>query len=100
MTVWLTSRGRLQTGPAELSAGLRYTTHQARSGVGPKKNRRDQLLQRARGHPPWALGCGDAVWWRRLAQPHQQGGTEPEATEKLPELTRPTADPDPKALAG
>ena len=27
MTVWLTSRGRLQTGPAELSAGLRYTTH-------------------------------------------------------------------------
>jgi hypothetical protein len=26
MTVWLTSRGQLQAGPAVLSAGLRYTT--------------------------------------------------------------------------
>jgi hypothetical protein len=26
MPIWLTSRGRLQRGPAELSAGLRYTT--------------------------------------------------------------------------
>src|SRR4029434_6419314 len=28
MPIWLTSRGRLQRGPADLSAGLRYTTPQ------------------------------------------------------------------------
>jgi hypothetical protein len=51
------------------------------------------------GHPTWALGCGDAVGWRRLAPPHQQGWTEPEAPEKRQELTLPTDAPDPKALA-
>jgi transposase len=50
-------------------------------------------------HPTWALGFGDEVWWSRLAQPNQHGWTEPEATYKLPELTLPTDDPDPKALA-
>jgi len=37
MTVWLTSRGRLQTGPAELSAGLRYTTSSWRTAWSPLK---------------------------------------------------------------
>jgi transposase len=49
--------------------------------------------------PTWTLGFGDEVWWSRLAQPNQHGWTEAEATLKLQELTPPTADPDPKALA-
>jgi transposase len=49
-------------------------------------------------HPTWALGWGDEVWWSRLAQSNQHGWTE--ATYKLQELTLPTADSDPKALAG
>jgi hypothetical protein len=50
-------------------------------------------------HPTWALGCGDAVWWSRLAQPNQQAWTEGDANYKLQELTLPTDDPEPKALA-
>jgi DDE superfamily endonuclease len=73
--------------------------HQSGSRVCPKKKRRDQLIQRAMVHPTWALGFGDEVWWSRLAQPNQHGWTEPEATYKLQELTLPTDDPDPKALA-
>jgi len=49
--------------------------------------------------PPWALGFGDEVWWSRLAQPNQHGWTDAEAKYKLQELTLPTADADPKALA-
>jgi hypothetical protein len=45
------------------------------------------------------LGFGDEVWWNRLAQPHQHGWTDAEATQKLQALTPPTDDPDPKALA-
>jgi hypothetical protein len=36
---------------------------------------------------------------RAMAQPNQHGGTDAEATDKLQELSRPTDDPDPKALA-
>jgi len=64
-----------------------------------KKKRRDQLIQRTMTQPTWALGFGDEVWWSRLAQPDQHGWTEAEATHKLQELTLPTDDPDPKALA-
>jgi transposase len=64
-----------------------------------KKKRRDQLIQRALAQPTWALGFGDEVWWSRLAQPNQYGWTDAEATYKLQELSRPTDDPDPKALA-
>ncbi len=39
------------------------------------------------------------MWWSRLAQPNQHGWTEPEATYTLQELTPPTDDSDPKALA-
>jgi DDE superfamily endonuclease len=49
--------------------------------------------------PTWALGFGDEVWWSRLAQPAQQAWTDAAATHKLQELSRPTDDPDPKALA-
>jgi hypothetical protein len=73
--------------------------HQSRARVGPKKKRRDQLIQRALAQPTWALGCGDEVWWSRLAQPHQHAWTEADATEKLQELPLPTDDPAPKALA-
>ena len=50
-------------------------------------------------HPTWALGCGDEVWWSRLAQPNHHAWTEADAKHKLQELTPPLADPDPKALA-
>ena len=49
--------------------------------------------------PTWARGFGDAGWGRRLAPPNQQGWTDAAATDKLQELSRPTDDPDPKALA-
>jgi hypothetical protein len=64
-----------------------------------KKKRRDQLIQRAMAQPTWALGFGDEVWWSRLAQPNQHAWTEADAKYKLQELTLPTDDPDPKALA-
>jgi transposase len=64
-----------------------------------KKNRRDQLIQQAMTHPPGALGFGAEVWWSRLAQPNQHAWTEATTTYKLQELTLPTDDPDPKALA-
>jgi hypothetical protein len=65
----------------------------------PEKKRRDQLIQRAMAQPTWALGCGDEVWWSRLAQPDHHCWTDAEATHKWPELTPLTDDPDPKALA-
>jgi transposase len=73
--------------------------YQSRSGLSPKKKRRDRLIQQAMTHPTWALGFEDEVWWSRLAQPEQHCWTEAEATQKLQELTPPAADPDPKALA-
>jgi hypothetical protein len=73
--------------------------HQSRSRICPKKNRRDQLIQRAMAQPTWALGFGDEVWWSRLAQPDQHGWTAAEAKHKFQELTPPTDDPAPKALA-
>jgi transposase len=64
-----------------------------------KKKRRDRLIRLALAQPTWALGFGDEVWWSRLAQPKQHCWTDAEATQKLQELTLPTDDPDPKALA-
>ena len=57
------------------------------------------MIRLAAEHPTWALGFADEVWWSRLAQPDQHGWTEPKATPKLQELSPPTHDPDPKALA-
>ena len=73
--------------------------YQSRSCVCPKKKRRDRLSQRALAQPTWALGFGDEGWWSRLAQPNQHAWTAVEATHKLQELSLPTDDPDPKALA-
>src|SRR5439155_13302080 len=73
--------------------------HQPRSGLCPKKKRRDRLIQRARTQPTWALGFGDEVWWSRLAQPDQHCWTDADTMDKLQELTPPTDAPDAKALA-
>src|SRR5205807_2412612 len=70
-------------GPAPVGRGVetRHTLdHQSRFGLSPKKKRRDRLIQRAMAHPTWALGCGDAVWWSRLAQPNHHAWTEADAT--------------------
>src|SRR5207244_8937420 len=64
-----------------------------------KKKRRDRLIRRAMTQPTWALGCGDEVWWSRLAQPNQHCWTDAGAKSTLQELTPPPSDPDPKALA-
>ena len=63
------------------------------------KKRRDRLRARARTPPPGALGFGDAVWWRRLAQPNQPGWTDTEGTPKLQALPPATEDTEPTALA-
>jgi transposase len=73
--------------------------YQSRSGVCPKKKRRDQLIQRALAQPTWALGFGDEVWWSRLAQPDQHCWMDADAKHKLQEFTPLPDDPDPKALA-
>jgi len=46
-----------------------------------KKKRRDQVIRRAMAQPTWALGCGDEVWWSRLAQPDHHGWTETDAKD-------------------
>jgi DDE superfamily endonuclease len=72
---------------------------QPRSGLSQQKNRRDQLIQRAMAQPSWALGCGDDVWWSRVAQPDQQGWTDADTTHQWQALTPPPDAPDPQALA-
>jgi DDE superfamily endonuclease len=72
---------------------------QSRSGLSPKKKRRDRRIQQAMTHPTWALGFADEVWGSRRAPPEQQGWTDAEATPKWQERTPPTAAPAPKALA-
>jgi hypothetical protein len=64
-----------------------------------KKNRRDQLIQRAMAQPSWALGVGEDVWWSRVAQPDPHGWTDADTTHQVQELTPPPDAPDPKALA-
>src|SRR5712691_11771188 len=89
-------------GPPPLGRGLeagQTLDHQPRSGLCPKKKRRDRVIQRAMAHSTWALGFGDEVWWSRLAQPNQHAWTEGDAKHKLQELIPPLDDPDPKALA-
>jgi hypothetical protein len=73
--------------------------HQPRSGLRPKKTRRDRLIRLATTHPTWALGFADEVWWSRLAQPEQHRWVEAGTVTRLQELTCAKGDPDPKALA-
>src|SRR5262245_13525299 len=96
--------GQWRSHPADATApGHRLETRQAlepqpRSGVCPKKRRRDRLMALAQAHADWALGFADEVWWSRLAQPrlHAWGVEQP---LRLVEQTVAKDDPDPKALA-
>ena len=71
--------------------------HQPRSGVCPKKRRRDRLIALTAAQPDWALGFADEVWWSRLAQPQLHSWADQPL--RLIEQTVAKADPDPKALA-
>ena len=72
--------------------------HQPRSGVRPKKRRRDRLIALAAAHPDWALGFADEVWWSRLAQPHLHAWAEEDRPLRLVEQTVTKADPDPQSV--
>jgi hypothetical protein len=71
--------------------------HQSRSGVRPKKRRRDWLIRLAARHPAWVLGFGDETWWTRVRQPSLHTWTDEPL--RLVEQSVAKADPDPKALA-
>ena len=52
------------------------------------------------GHPDWALGYVDEVWWSRFAQPPAvRMWAQPTQALHLVEQTPVKGDPDPKALA-
>src|SRR5579863_43540 len=72
--------------------------HQSRSGVCPKKSRRDRLIRLAARQPDWVLGFEDEVWWSRVSQPSAHAWTA-EQPLRLAEQTVAKDDPDPKALA-
>jgi transposase len=73
--------------------------HQPRSGVHPKKSRRDRLIHLAAQHPDWRLGFADEVWWSRQVQPNLHTWTEVHSPLRLVEQRVASSDPDPKALA-
>ncbi len=64
-----------------------------------KKRRRDRLIRLAVGHPTWALGFADEVWWSRLTQPDLHTWSEADQAVRWQELAVVKDDPDPKALA-
>jgi hypothetical protein len=86
-------------GPARppLAAG-QDLDHQSRSGVLPKKQRRDRLIALANERAAWAVGYADETWWSRLARPALHAWTDG-ASLRLVEQTVAKDDPDPKALA-
>ena len=51
------------------------------------------------GHPDWAIGYEDEVWWSRFAQPHMHSWAEEGHELRLIEQVKVKDDPDPKALA-
>jgi hypothetical protein len=73
--------------------------HQSRPGIPSAKQQRDRLIRLASTHPDWALGCADAVWWSRLAQPARHAWASPDTALRLVEKARAPHDLDPKALA-
>ena len=74
--------------------------HQPRSGICPKKGRRDRLIAVAEQQPDWALGFADETWWSRFAQPQAHSWVETATGPlRLLEQEIPKGDPDPKALA-
>ena len=87
-------------GPPRRALEARQTLdHQSRSGVPPKKKRRDRLIALAVTHPTWGLGFEDEVWWSRLAQPALHTWAPDAQAMRLVEKARPKTDPEPKALA-
>ena len=72
--------------------------HQPRSGLRAQKNRRDRLIDLARGRPGWALGFADEVWFSRLAPPALHTWTAGEPC-RLTRHAADRADPEPPALA-
>ena len=73
--------------------------HQPRSGGRPKKGARDRLIRLLARHPAWALGFEDETWWSRFARPALHAWTDADRPLRVVEQTRPTDDPDAKALA-
>jgi hypothetical protein len=72
--------------------------HQSRSGVRPKKQRRDRLIALAEQRPDWAVGYEDETWWSRLDRPALHTWSDG-APRRLVAQTVAKGDPDPKALA-
>jgi len=56
-------------------------------------------MRLAATHPEWVLGCGDEVWWSRLAQPTMHTWTPSARELRLVEKSLPHADSTPKAVA-
>lgn len=50
------------------------------------------------GHPDWALGFEDEVWWSRFAQPRVHTWADAGQALRLVEQVKAKKDPDPKAL--
>ena len=73
--------------------------HQPGPGVRPEKSARDRLIRLALGHPEWALGFADEVWWSRLARPALHAWAEADRPLRLVEQTVAKTDPAPRALA-
>jgi hypothetical protein len=73
--------------------------HQPRPGVCPGKKPRARLMHLAAPPPAWGLGCGDEVWWSRLAQPALHAWAPDAQALRLGEKALSKDDPDPKALA-
>jgi transposase len=57
------------------------------------------LIRLAMGHPDWALGFADEVWWSRTAQPHLASWADDGSPLRLVEQAMGRDDPDAKALA-
>jgi len=53
----------------------------------------------AKGHPDWALGFLDEVWWSRVARPDMASWADDGAPLRVVAQTVARRDPDPKALA-
>ena len=71
-----------------------------RPGVRAENSARDRLIRLAAGHPDWALGFQDEVWWSRTAQPSLSAWTDGDRPPpRLVEQAVAKEDADPKAIA-
>lgn len=70
---------------------------QSRSGLPPKKERRDRLITLAQTRDDWLVGFQDETWWSRLSRPGMAlWGTSGQPTRLLDGTVAPG---EPKALA-